>query len=720
MNSLHRTMAVVLPTLLLLILPGSAHAEQPVAREPDPQAGRDNQQGQVDVNEIVIKAKRDHASEYCELDEDDLARERFSKTIDGLLTDMAGVDLTRKSIAGSDRGKVLLRGFDESRFLILLDGRSLNGAGVYGGYFVDWSALSLEDVERIEVIRGAAPVKYGNTLGGVLNIITRTGSDKSKTAIRVSGGSLGSWDAQLAHAWRMGPLLYSVSAGHHETDGFLRNAYLKHNKLSGKFAMLLPWKLKLSASASYSANECGMAVYNQPDSPYYDPGKPDSLDSQLGGPYVPFLDHGYGRWGARDWGTRSHWNDGRAQFDLSLSRSTEHFSASARAYLMEQTRREFYYAVDDPLHLILDRRLRPEKHNWGWRIDLKNILEAMGTHVIEYGAEGTYLGYGGVTINSVDDSYVPPFSVSSIPDPSSQISMLHGIYLQDAWHLNDWFEAGLGLRFDNFVADGPEENAPTLNDTTWSPRVELTVLPWLDGRVTARYRWSHRFPNLPEYYWWYSGYQPADRKPLTPEDAHMFELEVGQKFGQRFQVSARAYHYRVANYIRWIFGYRPSRLIYNIDGVDFTGLEMEATCQLLPGLQLWANYTWQLATKTGDVLDHSSELSTELVELPRNKLSLGLAYHAEEGLQARFSARYVDLRRAVVGDLTTSGESRLEKLAPYVDLELYASYPLLHTASGGQVRAELSIQNLLNRSYVEEYGYPLPGIVFMTGLRLTM
>ncbi len=704
----------------IVVCPSLSAADEPENKTEKPvtESGKASED-KSESTEIVITAKRHSDAGQSTISEQELAREQFSKTTEGMLQHMAGVDLTRKSVAGNDRGKVLLRGLDESRTLIMFNGHNLNGAGVYGGYFVDWSSLSLEDIERIEIFRGAAPVKYGNTLGGVINIVTKEGKKTPRTTIRAGGGSLHSWDAQLSHSWGFGPVRYSFSAGHYETDGYLRNAYLKRNTVAGKLTFILPLKLHLSTSVRYSSNNCGMTVYNGPDSPYYDSTRPDSLESSLGGPYVRFLNHGYGKWGELDWGRGSHWDDGRTQFDVSLSREVAGLAFSAGAYLIEQKRTEYFFAIDDPRHLVLKRQLEPEKHNWGWQADIKKVFDGFGTHALEAGAQGTYLGYGGVTVLSQDESYFPPHANQTLPEPASTISMLHGIYIQDQWEMNNWLDAGLGLRFDNFVANAPEENAPKINDSTFTPRAEVVINPWHGGHVAMRYRWSHRVPNLPEYYWWYSGYQPENRKSLRPESAHMFELEVGHKIGNKLSATVRAYHYMVNDYIRWIFGYRPSRVIYNIDRVTFSGFEAEANYQLPYHLEVWANYTWQIAKKSGDILDHSSALTDELTELPRNKLNLGISFNQKDGLVARFSARYVDLRKAVVGDLTTEGRSHLEKLDPFVQLDVFASYPVIRANDGKQVRVEVSVQNLLNQHYVEEYGFPMPGMVFMAGMRST-
>ena len=68
---------------------------------------------------------------------------------------------------------IQLRGLPgQDRTLILLDGIPINGG--YSG-LVDLNELSIEDVERIEVIRGPMSALYGgNSMGGVINIITKT------------------------------------------------------------------------------------------------------------------------------------------------------------------------------------------------------------------------------------------------------------------------------------------------------------------------------------------------------------------------------------------------------------------------------------------------------------------------------------------------------------------------------------------------------------------
>jgi len=676
------------------------------------EAGRE-----VRMDEVVVtatKVRPERAGEVLQPDELDPGRR--SASVDGLFKELAGVELSRRSFAGSDGSKVRIRGLAESRSLILLDGRNLHGAGVYGGYYVDWSSLSLEDVKRVEIIRGAGPAKYGNTLGGVVNVVTREWSDEPRTTVRTAGGNLGTWNAEVAHAGAFRAMRYSVAASHYETDGYLRNAFVDREAFAARLGLMLPWEMELSAGARFTEGESGMIVYNHPDSPHYDARKPKSLESQLGGPNVRFWDHGDGLWGDRDWGDGSYWQNRRWEFDWGLARKAEDFGFSVRAYLFNENREEYFYALDDPQHVVLKRGSKPEDRNWGWRADCHNRLEAGGYHRIEYGLEGHYLGYGDMNVSRVDPAYFPAWALPTSSTGERGISERSGGYVQDLWTVNDWLEVEAGLRFDSFEADGPEENAVAVDEEQWSPRIALTVRPWEGGHVTGRYARPCRFPTLPEYYWWYSGFQPADRKDLRAERAHQWELEVGHRLADRFEITARGYHYDVEDYIRTVFGYRPSRVIYNIDRVNFRGFELEASCRLPLGFSAWTNYTIQKTEKHGDVLDNSSELTDELVELPENTFGFGLDYRAKQGLAARATLRYVDGRHVVRGSLAAPGGSTLEGIDGYVNVDLSLSCPLLRSGKKKECRFFFTVQNLLDEDYQEEYGYPMPGITFMAGL----
>ncbi|MDF3195295.1 TonB-dependent receptor [Pseudomonas sp. 1928-m] len=95
----------------------------------------------------------------------------------------------RDVIGDGSRATFSLRGFGENAVnntLILVDGRRLNQPALAGA---DLSSVPLSNIERIEIIRGAGSVLYGDqAVGGVINIITRQPSD-SEAYIETTRGS---------------------------------------------------------------------------------------------------------------------------------------------------------------------------------------------------------------------------------------------------------------------------------------------------------------------------------------------------------------------------------------------------------------------------------------------------------------------------------------------------------------------------------------------------
>jgi iron complex outermembrane receptor protein len=93
-----------------------------------------------------------------------------------VLRSQAGIQI-RDMIGDGSRATFSLRGFGENAVnntLILVDGRRLNQPSQAGA---DLSSVPLGNIERIEIIRGAGTVLYGDqAVGGVINIVTRTPS----------------------------------------------------------------------------------------------------------------------------------------------------------------------------------------------------------------------------------------------------------------------------------------------------------------------------------------------------------------------------------------------------------------------------------------------------------------------------------------------------------------------------------------------------------------
>ena len=112
-----------------------------------------------------------------------------------VLDRVPGVNGLRNSSASALDKSVVVRGLT-TEVLLLVDGipfrTSSYGTGVSMGSPFDLRTVPLESIERIEVVKGASSAVYGsNAAGGVINIITKKGMEKSGGSILIEGGNHG-------------------------------------------------------------------------------------------------------------------------------------------------------------------------------------------------------------------------------------------------------------------------------------------------------------------------------------------------------------------------------------------------------------------------------------------------------------------------------------------------------------------------------------------------
>lgn len=126
------------------------------------------------------------------------------------------------------------------RMQVLIDGRSVY-VPAYGG--VPWTdlPLALEDVERIEVVRGPNAASYGaNSFLGIISITTRKPRDAKGIQARLNAGTQSIRDAVLRTGDHVGKLDYHLTVGMQQDDGFrVRYDRQQHQFLTT--ALSYPW-----------------------------------------------------------------------------------------------------------------------------------------------------------------------------------------------------------------------------------------------------------------------------------------------------------------------------------------------------------------------------------------------------------------------------------------------------------------------------------------------
>lgn len=155
-----------------------------------------------------------------------------AKTAADVLDDISSVEIMDYGALGA-RKTVQMRGSTDSQVLVMMDGRPLNNA--HSGY-VDLNTIALENIDRIEVMRGAASGLYGSdAMGGVINIITKKPPKKGfKTTASTSFGTFRTYVEKLTHGGRLKNFAYLVSGDYLTSQGYREHSAYAANNASLK------------------------------------------------------------------------------------------------------------------------------------------------------------------------------------------------------------------------------------------------------------------------------------------------------------------------------------------------------------------------------------------------------------------------------------------------------------------------------------------------------
>ena len=167
----------------------------------------------------VPQAKSEATNLTTVFTRDDIDRLNPS-TVGDLLSRVPGVQIGQSGGRGSVTG-LYVRGTKSAQTLVLLDGQRINVASAGAAPL---EMLSIEQIERIEVSRGANSVLYGSeAIGGVIQIFTRRGYGEGvQPRVRLAYGSRSTWERSAGLSGGSGTTRFSLNASSEEANGFNR------------------------------------------------------------------------------------------------------------------------------------------------------------------------------------------------------------------------------------------------------------------------------------------------------------------------------------------------------------------------------------------------------------------------------------------------------------------------------------------------------------------
>lgn len=172
-----------------------------------------------------------------------------------ILRNVAGLTFFEYGNKGS-ASSVSLRSSTSAQVLVLIDGKRLNKPG--DGQ-VDINALSIpiDNIERIEILRGASSALYGaDAIGGVINIITRI-PETLKTSISASYGRFVTKELNFNTSQRVRNAGFYLSLSKNSSDGFRNNTEYDSESASVKISYDISKDIKADISFDYNFRDAG-------------------------------------------------------------------------------------------------------------------------------------------------------------------------------------------------------------------------------------------------------------------------------------------------------------------------------------------------------------------------------------------------------------------------------------------------------------------------------
>lgn len=199
----------------------------------------------VKVEEVVVTASRieepieETTSDVIVIREEELEKTNVEYLMDALRR-VPELNVAQNGGKGKT-ASLLLRGASSNQTLVMIDGIKVKSTTTAD---FDLSGLLVDDIERVEIVKGPQSTMYGSeAMAGVINIITKKGEGKPKAEVSFEGGSFGTYNPAVTVSGAAGAFDYRVTAQYYRTDGISaakqgteKDEYLNAS-VSGKFGI---------------------------------------------------------------------------------------------------------------------------------------------------------------------------------------------------------------------------------------------------------------------------------------------------------------------------------------------------------------------------------------------------------------------------------------------------------------------------------------------------
>ena len=612
-------------------------------------------------HQVVVTATRietpahEVASSVSVVSKEDLERMKKA-TVLKTLEEIPGLTIIQNGAAGG-AASIFIRGANSEHTLVLMDGVELNNP-ITPARSVDLAHFTLENIERVEVLRGPQSTLYGSdALSGVVNIITQKGKGKPKFSLSSAAGSYGTFYSSAGTGGGTEKIHYSLGTTYFQSNGFSaasteyegneeKDGY-RNLTLSGRFGYRFTDNLELdvilrTVDARIEADNFGGPYGDDPNSTqrnksYFLKGEIRTLlmknrwEQKLGFSLVDY--------------DRRHEN----------SPDTAHPIDSEEGYFKSRL----------------------------FKVDWQNNFFLHETNTLTFGVD--HQQEQGESEYHSDGIWGPTSSL--FPPEQSRTT---GFYVQDQIRLDSKFFATAGIRWDKHTQFG--------TSTTY----RLAPAFFIKGTQTklkATLGTGFKSPSLYQLYAPPTFLGPVGNEDLKPEQSTGWDVGIEQYLVEgKILLGATYFKNDYKDLIQFDF----SQGYTNIGSAESKGLEL--LFQALPraGVEVSASYTRTEATDL--------DTDTSLLRRPKDKLSASILYPFIKKGRLRLSLIHIGEREDL--DFSTWPAERVT-LSEHTLLNAVFSYDLTLNA-----QAFLRLDNILNEEYEMIKGYGAPGFSAYVGINL--
>jgi len=590
---------------------------------------------------------------------DDL-RERGVTRVSDALREVPGASIVQTGSFGAVT-TLFLRGGESRYTKVLIDGVPVNASG---GFF-DFSHLTTDNIDRIEIVRGPSSVLHGaDAVSGTVQIFTRRGTGRPRLTLGARGGTYQSYDLSADASGGSERIAFSAGAGAHSTDGILpfNNQYK-----NGTLSSLL--RIGGAASDATIAARYTTAEFHYPTDFM---GQP--VDS----------------------------NAYRVQHRLTVSLDAgRNFGSSIQA--------RFLAGSNDVADLTEDIAVP-----FGGTVPQHSAFRSRGYRrnaegrVTFFLAEQTTLTVGAAYEREHENSSNVAGDVGGPSTPTD--------FFDASRHNAAYYSELLGnvSRLSYTISGRVDDNSDYERFSTYRIGANIALAPRLRVRASV----STAF-NAPAFNQLRPTLYTSGSPGLGPEKIRSAELGFVATLRESVRVSGAYFNQRFAELIQFVSGGPPSFIgsYDNLTSATANGYEAELEVGPRRGLRGSASYTVvnPRVTAISAGYSGSDRAGDALIRRPSHSGKVVAAFTATSGISVSTSISIVGKRPDF--DFAEFPSPRVT-LPAYTKTDVSFEFPLSR-ASGNGLTLNARVENLLDRKYEDVLYFRAPGRILLAGARAT-